>query len=360
MSAIIACSMKEATLYKRIDNIVECTACGRRCKLKPGQIGVCGVRKNLDGRLYLLVYGKAYAVNLDPIEKKPLYHFHPGSWVLSFGTTRCNFLCAYCCNYHMYQRRRVEGEDIPPDVMVSLAIEYNSDGLAYTYNEPTIFMEYAHDVGVQAKKKGLFNVFVTNGYMTEEAVEYLAKFLDAAAVDIKGNANPEFMGKYAGVHDPQPIFDTLLMLKDKKIHVEITDLIVPEIGDRIEDAQKLMRWIYDNLGPDVPIHFIRFFPQYKLANLPPTPVRTLEKHYKLAKEIGMKYVYLGNVPGHAYDNTYCPGCGKLLIARYGFSILEWHLKDGRCMFCGAEINIKYSDDHAWLNSSRSWFIFCLS
>lgn len=349
--------LKEAVLYKKLDARVMCVACARRCKLKEGQIGLCGVRKNIAGKLYLLVYGKAYAVNVDPIEKKPLYHFHPGSWVLSFGTTGCNWLCAYCCNYHMSQRRRIEGVDIPPENMVSLAIRYNSDGIAYTYNEPTIFMEYAHDIGVLAKKRNLFNVFVTNGFMTEESVNYLAEFLDAATVDVKGDANPRFLGRYAGVPDTQPIFDTILMLRDKGIHIEITDLIVPEIGDNLEDAKKLIRWIYDNLGPEVPIHFIRFFPQYRLSHLPPTPIKTLEKHYRLAKELGMKYVYLGNAPGHAYDNTYCPECGKLLIRRYGFRILEWNLEKGRCKFCGAKINVVYKNDKAWKKSGNFWFIY---
>ena len=334
-----------------------CLACARRCVLREGQVGFCGVRKNVDGKLYLLVYGKAYAVHIDPIEKKPLYHFYPGSAVLSIGTTGCNWACAYCCNYLMSQRRKVEGYDISPEQMVSLALEHQVDGISYTYNEPTIFTEYAHDIGVLAKKHGLFNTYVTNGFMTEETVELVAGFLDAATVDIKGNANPKFLRKYAAVPSPDPIFDTLLRLKEKKVFVEITDLIVPEIGASLEDAEKLIRWIHDNLGPDIPIHFLRFYPNYKLTHVPPTPVKLLEKHYVLAKSIGMKYVYTGNVPGHKYENTYCPACGRLLIQRYGFEVTEWNLRNGRCKYCGEKINIMYRDDNSWRKSRSFWFFF---
>ncbi len=350
--------MREAILYRKLDDQkVMCTACARRCILGPGQVGFCGVRKNIDGKLYLLVYAKAYAVNIDPIEKKPLYHFFPGSSVLSIGTTGCNWACAYCCNYHMSQRRRVEGYDISPKQMVKIALEYNADGVSYTYNEPTIFTEYAHDIGVLARKRGLFNTYVTNGYMTEETVEILSEFLDAATVDIKGNADPEFLRKYVMVNDPQPIYDTLLMLKDKKIFIEITDLVIPEIGEDLDQARKLIKWIHDNMGPDTPIHFLRFYPHYKLSHIDPTPVKLLEKHYMLAREIGMRYVYTGNVPGHKYENTYCPECGRLLIRRYGFEVTEWNIKNGHCKYCGAKINIIYRDDESWRKSRSFWWIF---
>ncbi len=350
--------MREATLYTHLrDTQVRCLACARYCVLNDNQVGFCGARKNIGGKLYLLVYGKAYAVHIDPIEKKPLYHFHPGSAVLSIGTTGCNWACAYCCNYHMSQRKRVEGYDISPEKMIEIGLSEKVDGFSYTYNEPTIFVEYAHDIGVLARKHELFNTFVTNGYMTEDTVNLLVDFLDAATVDIKGNAEPNFLKKYALVPDPQPIFDTLILLRDKKIFIEITDLVVPEIGDNLDFAKKLLKWIYDNLGPETPVHFLRFFPSYKLSYLEPTPIGILKKHYDLARDIGMKYVYMGNVPGSPTENTYCPSCGKLLIRRYGFDIIEWNLKNGRCKYCGEKINVVYEDDTSWKKKNRFAYFF---
>ncbi|MEX0568321.1 MAG: prepilin peptidase, partial [Candidatus Njordarchaeota archaeon] len=261
------------------------------------------------------------------------------------------------CNYHMSQRKRVEGYDISPEKMIEIGLSEKVDGFSYTYNEPTIFVEYAHDIGVLARKHELFNTFVTNGYMTEDTVNLLVDFLDAATVDIKGNAEPSFLKKYALVPDPQPIFDTLILLRDKKIFIEITDLVVPEIGDNLDFAKKLLKWIYDNLGPETPVHFLRFFPSYKLSYLEPTPIGILKKHYDLARDIGMKYVYMGNVPGSPTENTYCPSCGKLLIRRYGFDIIEWNLKNGRCKYCGEKINVVYEDDTSWKKKNRFAYFF---
>jgi len=331
-----------ARLFERIgDKVVMCKACPRYCRLKPGQVGFCGVRMNVDGTLYLLVYGKIITAHVDPIEKKPLVHFAPGSKVFSIATTGCNWACQYCQNYDISQRRKVEGVDVTPEMIVKMAKKHGSHGIAYTYNEPTIFMEFAHDVGVIARKEGLVNVFVTNGYWTPESVNEAKDFLDAATVDFKGNADRDFLRRFAGVPSPEPIFQTLLEIRDKtNIHIEITDLVVPRIGDDLNAARKLVKWIYDNLGPDIPIHFLRFHPDYKLLYLPVTPVKTLEKHYEIAKEEGMKYVYIGNVPGHPYESTYCPECGKVVVERHGFDILSWNLDDkNRCKFCGYPIAI---------------------
>ena len=246
----------------------------------------------------------------------------------------------FCQNVDLAQRRKIEGMEISPEEVVELAIKYKSDGLAFTYNEPSIFAEFAFDAGTLAHKNGLFNVFVSNGYMTDEAVDYVSKFLDGITVDFKGNANKEFLRRYAAVPDPEPIFQTLVELKKKGVHIEITDLVVPKIGDSLEDAKKLVRWVVENLGPDVPIHFLRFHPDYKLLWLPETPVKTLEEHYKVAKNEGAEFVYLGNVPGHPYEHTYCPKCGKPVIKRYGFDILEYNLdEENRCKFCGYKLPI---------------------
>ncbi len=335
--------MKEATLYRVIEEDpgrIECTACARRCRLKPGQVGFCGIRGNKDGKLYLLNYGKIIAMHVDPIEKKPLTHFHPGSMVLSIATTGCNWACMYCQNFDISQRRIVEGFEFTPREIVEVAKEVGAQGMTYTYNEPTIFAEFAHDVGVEAHKSGLFNTFVSNGYLTDEAVDYIARFLDAITVDFKGNADDKFARKFILIPSYEPVFDTILELKSKGIFIEITDLVIPRVGDDLDKARRLSKWIYDNLGPDTPVHFLRFHPDYKMMDYPWTPIETLEKHIKIAKEVGLKYVYIGNVPGHPYEHTYCPECGNIVIERYGFEILEWRLtKDNRCIFCNAKIPI---------------------
>ena len=333
--------MKEAVLYRVEGDRVVCTACARYCKLKDGQVGLCGIRKNENGKLLLMVYGRVIAAHVDPIEKKPLVHFWPGSTVLSIATTGCNWLCQYCQNFDISQRRKVEGIEVTPEEVVNSAIKNGADGITYTYNEPTIFMEFAHDVGVLARSKGLFNTFVSNGYMTPDSVAMASRFLDAATIDFKGNGEPKFMRRFIGVPGPEPIFETLLELKRRKIHVEVTDLVVPQVGDNLEYARKLARWVYDNLGPDTPVHFLRFHPDYKMMWLPWTPIETLEKHYLVARQEGLRYVYLGNVPGHKYENTYCPECGNIAIKRYGFDIIEWNLDEhNRCRSCGYALPIK--------------------
>ena len=333
---------KEAILYEKLPNDkVRCTACARYCELGKGQVGLCGIRGNEDGKLDLYVYGKVIAGHVDPVEKKPVVHYRPGSQVFSIATTGCNWLCKYCQNYDISQRRKVEGQDMTPQEVVKTALDYNADGIAYTYNEPSIFIEFARDCGVEARKNGLYNAFVSNGYDTPETVKMMNEFLDCITVDFKGNAEPNFTRKYIGVPDPQPIFDTLIEIRDKtNIHVEITDLIVPQVGDSLEHARKLCKFVYDEFGPEMPIHFLRFHPDYKMMEFDSTPVETLEKHHKIAKEVGLKYAYLGNVPGHPLEHTYCPECKKIAIKRFGFDIDEWNLDDkNQCKFCGNKIPI---------------------
>jgi pyruvate formate lyase activating enzyme len=246
-----------------------------------------------------------------------------------------------CQNFDISQRRKIEGMDVTPEKVVEMTKRYGCQGLAYTYNEPSIFIEFAHDIGVQARKEGLINIFVSNGYDTPQTVGLMQDFLDCITVDFKGSGETSFVRKYIGIANADPIFQTLLDIRDRtKVHIEITDLIVPEIGDDLGAAKKLSSWVYDNLGPDTPIHFLRFHPDYKLMHLPATPVATLEKHYAVAKEVGLNYVYLGNVPGHPLEHTYCAGCGKVVVERIGFDITGWHLDDqNRCKYCGNEIPI---------------------
>ncbi|MEM3851549.1 MAG: AmmeMemoRadiSam system radical SAM enzyme [Methanomassiliicoccales archaeon] len=333
-------SVKEAALYRVEENKIRCTACARYCKLADGQTGLCGIRQNVSGRLMLLAYGRIIAGHIDPIEKKPLVHFNPGTSIFSVATTGCNWLCQYCQNFDISQRRRIEGQKMDPAEIVEMAVRYGADGIAYTYNEPTIFLEFARDIGLEAHRRGLFNIFVSNGYGTPEAAEMAATFLDAITVDFKGNASPAFIRKYIGVPSAEPIFHYVPALASKGVHVEFTDLIVPEVGDDLEAARKLCGWILANFGAEAPIHFLRFHPDYKMMNIPQTPVRTLEEHCKIAKEVGLRFVYIGNVPGHPLENTYCPNCGKVVVGRYGFDITSWKLDaSNRCLSCGYQLPI---------------------
>ncbi|MBI3639968.1 MAG: AmmeMemoRadiSam system radical SAM enzyme [Thaumarchaeota archaeon] len=333
---------KEAILYEKLPNEkVRCTACARYCEIGKEQIGLCGIRGNKGGKLELFVYGKVITGHVDPIEKKPVIHYRPGTSIYSIATTGCNWLCKYCQNYDISQRRKVEGTEMTPQQVVDQALRYGADGIAYTYNQPSIFIEFARDCGVIARKKGLFNIFVSNGYDTPQTVKMMDEFLDCITVDFKGNAEPDFTRKYIGVPDPKPIFDTLKEIRDKtKIHVEITDLIVPKVGDNLEHATKLCKFIYDEFGPEMPIHFLRFHPDYKMMEFESTPIKTLEKHYEIAKKEGLTYVYLGNVPGHPLEHTYCSQCKNIVVKRYGFDIQGWNMdENNNCKFCGNKIPI---------------------
>src|SRR5712664_173633 len=249
--------------------------------------------------------------------------------------------CSYCQNFDISQRRKVEGTDMMPPEVANLAVGHGCQGLAYTYNQPTIFMEFAHDVGVEARRNGLINIFVSNGYDTPDTVGMMTDFLDCITIDFKGNAETNFVRKYIGIANAEPIFQTILEIKNKtKVHMEFTDLVIPEVGDNLDDARTLSRWLYDNLGPDHPIHFLRFHPDYKMMNIPHTPVKTLEEHCKVAREEGLRYVYVGNVPGHPWEHTYCPECNSIAIKRYGFDITGWNLdKQNRCAHCGYHLPI---------------------
>lgn len=333
---------RPVSLWKALpDGRIMCTGCARYCRLKEGQTGFCGIRGVHGGELRLYVYGRVITGHVDPIEKKPVIHYRPGSKIFSIATTGCNWMCQYCQNFDISQRRRVEGIKVEPRDVVGMTLEHGCQGIAYTYNEPSIFMEFAHDIGVLARKEGLINIFVSNGYSTPEAVAMMPEFLDCITVDFKGSGEREFVRKYIHIPDSEPIFQTLLEIKKKtNVHVEVTDLVVPEVGDDLSAARKLSKSILDNLGPDVSIHFLRFHPDYRMMEFPSTPIETLERHCEVAKEVGLRYVYIGNVPGHRLEHTYCPGCGRIAVRRHGFDITGWHLDDNnRCKSCGYEVAI---------------------
>jgi len=330
-----------ASLYEPLaDGKVRCTACARYCTIPDGSHGFCFVRKNVGGRLVLLSYGKASAVQVDPIEKKPLSHFHPGTRVFSIGTVGCNWRCQYCQNAEISQEREVVGRSLPPHAAVTQARRFGCSGVTFTYNEPSIFAEYALDVIREAHKAGLFANFVTNGYMTPEAVGLIGPHLDAVSVDFKGSGEPGFLRKYVAAKGPEPIFDSAVDLQKRGVHVEVTDLIVPEVGESVEATRKLARFVRDELGPTTPLHLLRFHPDYKMMDLPETPVATLEKLHQVAKAEGLDYVYLGNVWGHPLEHTYCPRCGTVAVRRFGFTIQSWRLDpENCCRNCGEKIPI---------------------
>ena len=335
-------SLHEAMLYTRLENKqIKCDLCARRCLINDGGTGFCLVRKNTGGTLYSLVYAKAISACVDPISKKPLSHFNPGALVMSIATVGCNFRCQFCDNWMISQGKAISGHHFPPEDVVKSARDNGCLGISYTYTEPTVFMEYAYDTAKLARQVGFFNTFVTNGYMTPEAVRTIAPYLDAATVDFKAGADPDFYKSCSAVPSVQPIFEALIEMKRHDIHIELTNLVVPKTGDSIEKISQLSTWIKDALGKETPLHLLRFHPDFQMTTSSATPIETLEKAYVAAKNAGLNYVYIGNVPGHPAENTYCPNCNELVIKRYSFEITKWNLtKDMRCPVCGQEIPIK--------------------
>ncbi|MFQ6134348.1 MAG: AmmeMemoRadiSam system radical SAM enzyme [Nitrososphaerales archaeon] len=328
--------MREALLWRTEGERIRCNLCARRCLIPKGIRGFCQTRENIDGALYASMYGEVSMMGVDPIEKKPFFHFYPGSLSLSISTVGCTFRCKFCQNYDISQKpfgmRRVEPRDVAED-----ADRQGCRSVSYTYNEPTVFFEYSIDTAKEALKRGVVNTFVTNGYMTPEAVEYAAKYIQAMTVGVKGSLNREFSARLMAVPNSEAIQEAMLEMKRRGVHIEVTDLLVTKYGDSMDDVRRFARWIHDNLGPDTPLHFTRFHPDWLLTDVPPTPVETLERAHATAKEEGIRYVYAGNVPGHPLENTYCPGCNELLIKRWGFHIEEWKIKDRLCPRCGAKI-----------------------
>ncbi|MCJ7698768.1 AmmeMemoRadiSam system radical SAM enzyme [Candidatus Bathyarchaeota archaeon] len=335
-------SLHEAMLYNKTENKkVACFLCARRCQINDGGTGFCLVRKNEGAPLFSLNYAKAISVGIDPVEKKPLAHFHPGALVVSIATVGCNFRCQFCDNWMISQEKKIQGKDFPPQEVVKAALDNACQGISYTYTEPTVFFEYAYETAKLAKQVGFFNTFVTNGYMTPEAIKTLVPFLDAATVDFKGGADPDFYKTVCSVPSVAPIFEALKEMRRNNIHIEITNLVVPKSGESLERIRQLATWIKDGIGKDTPFHLLRFHPDYQLTTTPSTPVETLEKAYVTAKDAGLNYVYIGNVPGHPCEDTHCPNCNETLIKRYNFAITRWNLAKGmRCPVCGTEIPIK--------------------
>ncbi|MCX8026745.1 MAG: AmmeMemoRadiSam system radical SAM enzyme [Thermodesulfovibrionales bacterium] len=330
--------MKEALFFERLQgNSVRCNLCSHHCVILPDKRGKCGVRENRNGTLFSLVYGKVCAYNIDPIEKKPLFHFYPGSKSLSFSTKGCNFSCLHCQNYSIAQISKDEtfdnGIEYRPENIVNDALMSNSKSISYTYSEPTVFFEFAYDTAVIAKQKGIKNVFVSNGYNTSLATHKIAPYLDANNIDLKGD--DDFYKNVCGAK-LQPVLDTIRLMKEKGVWVEVTTLIIPNMNDDDE----FLYWVADfikSIDVNMPWHITRFHPTHKLLNQPPTPLKTLIKARQIGIDAGLHYVYTGNVPGFEGEHTYCPGCKKVVIERMGFSIGNVNMRSGRCNYCGYEI-----------------------
>lgn len=327
--------------YEKIeDGRVNCNLCSHRCRMiAHSKRGICGVRENRDGKLFSLVYGKLVAKSIDPIEKKPLFNFLPGSKSYSIATLGCNFNCGNCQNYDISQlpkeKNIIIGQETTPEEIILEAKQNNCASVAYTYSEPTIFFEYAYDTAKLAKKEGLKNVFVTNGYITAEPLKEISPYLDAANIDLKSFSD-EFYQKTCGAK-LQPVLDSIKFYKQLGIWIEITTLIIPSLNDTEEELYKIAEFIRD-IGKDIPWHITQFHPTYKLIDLPRTPVETLRKAREIGLEVGLSYVYEGNVPGETGENTYCPNCGKELIRRFGYHIRENKIKDSKCIYCKLKID----------------------
>lgn len=331
--------MKEAGFYEKIsDGKVKCFLCSHYCTIPPGKRGICAVRENRDGTLYSFVYGKVIARHIDPIEKKPLFNFHPGSRSYSIATVGCNFRCMHCQNYDISQYPRehpdIPGEDMTPEEVVGEAEKAECISISYTYTEPTIFLEFAYDCARLAHEKGIKNVFVSNGYTSPEATRLMAPYLDGNNIDLKGDDN--FYKRIVGAK-LQPVLDTIKLMKELGVWVEVTTLIIPGHNDS-EDFLKWAAGFIESIDPAMPWHVTQFYPTYRLVDKPRTPVSILRKARQMGLEAGLKYVYEGNIPGEGGENTYCTSCGQLLIERYGFTLMSVNMKDSKCLKCGAQID----------------------
>lgn len=331
--------MYEARLYERLDEgKVKCFLCPQYCAISPGKRGICGVRENSGGTLYSLVYGKVAAKHADPIEKKPFFHFFPGSHSFSIAAVGCNFRCLHCQNYEISQypkqNKDIPGEDMSPEEVVEEAGRAGCESIAYTYTEPTIFFEFAYDCARLAHKKGVRNVFVSNGYTSPDAIRLIAPYLDANNIDLKGD--DAFYKKVVGAK-LQPVLDTIKLMRELGVWVEVTTLIIPDYNDS-DDFLTFAAEFIKSVDASIPWHVSQFYPTYKLFDKPRTPLITLRKAREIGLKAGLKYVYEGNVPGAGGENTLCPSCGALLIERIGFSLTHIRMKDSKCEKCGVRID----------------------
>ncbi|MCF6148952.1 MAG: AmmeMemoRadiSam system radical SAM enzyme [Candidatus Kuenenia sp.] len=332
--------MQEAMFYEKLENgKVKCHLCNHTCVINDGKKGICHVRQNIGGTLYSLVYRKLISENIDPIEKKPFFHFYPGTTSFSVATAGCNFRCLNCQNYEISQLPKdfdqINGKDVAPEKIVEDALDYNCKSIAYTYTEPTIFFEYAYEIAKLASSRSIANVFVTNGYITHEALSAIQPYLHAANIDLKSFSDETYK-KLCGAR-LEHVLDCIRFYKELGIWIEITTLIIPGINDSESELKQIAGFIRD-VGPETPWHVSRFYPRYRLLDTPPTPVETLRKARSIGLETGLRYVYEGNVPGEGGENTYCYQCNTMLVKRFGHQIMENNIINSKCSKCGAVID----------------------
>jgi len=320
------------------DSSVQCLLCPRKCVIASGQRGFCTVRMNKGGKLYSLGYANPVAIHIDPIEKKPFFHVSPGASVYSLAVAGCNMRCVFCQNWQISQSKPDEAQsyELSPVEAVSQTVQNNCRFIAYTYTEPTVFYEYMTDIARLAKARGIKNTMHTCGYINQEPLTELLKYLDAVNVDLKGFSSQVY-AKIGQMAQLEPVLETLKTIRNSGVWLEITCLLIPGLNDESSKIREMCEWIKTNLGADVPVHFSRFMPAFRLMNLPPTPLEKLEEAYKIARAAGLEYVYIGNVPGHPGESTYCPKCTRMIVKRIGYEVLENKIKNGKCSFCGQEI-----------------------
>ncbi|MFZ5433408.1 MAG: AmmeMemoRadiSam system radical SAM enzyme [Calditrichota bacterium] len=324
-------------LHQHTADIVKCLLCARECTIENGERGRCHVRMNINGELRSLVYGRPIAIHVDPIEKKPFYHFLPGSQALSLATSGCPLQCQFCQNWEISQIRPedYDVEYTQPSVIVDEAKERSAPVIAFTYNEPTVFVEYLTDIARAARAQNIRSVLISCGFMKAEPLTEMCETLAAIKIDLKG-FSPDFYRKVC-VAELEPVLRSIKQVARSGVHLEIVNLVVPTLNDSDNMLNDLCDWLIGEVGPDVPVHFTRFHPDYRLLNLPPTPVSTLERSRDIALSKGLHYAYVGNVPDHVGNHTYCPKCGRIIVLRNGFFISELHMIDGCCKYCGEQI-----------------------
>lgn len=323
--------------------VIKCELCAQACVIPEGERGECRARMNVGGTLRSLVYGRPVSVHVDPIEKKPFYHFMPGSAAFSMATAGCPLHCKFCQNWEISQSRPEDfnTEFVPPDAIVHESLKRNAPVIAFTYNEPTVFTEYLTDIARLARDDDIKCVLISCGFMNEKPLDEMCSVLDAIKIDLKG-FDKEFYRRVCGA-ELDPVLRSIKQVAKSGIHLEIVNLVVPTLNDSDEMLTGLAKWVVDEVGPDVPIHFTRFHPDYQMLNLPPTPVATLEKAYEIARDQGVHYPFVGNVPGHEGNNTYCPQCGQPVVSRKGFFVSDIRIENGRCTQCGETIAGVWTD-----------------
>ncbi|MEW5822108.1 MAG: AmmeMemoRadiSam system radical SAM enzyme [Cyanobacteriota bacterium] len=333
---------KKAYFYKKLGNkAIKCEICPNSCVVSSGGTGKCKVKRNIEGEYYTIVYSRPAVIQIDNVEKAPLYHFMPNAKMLSIATAGCNLTCKYCQNWQFSQSSpdQIKSFDLTPQQVVNKAKQSGCQVISFFYTEPAVYYEYMYDIALIAKKAGLKTIMVTAGYINLEPLRYLSNVIDAFTVGLKGFNDNYYRSVIGG--NIEPVKNTLKFLKTNHKHIEIVNLVVPTLNDNQSEINSLVKWVKTNLSNDIPLHFAKFAPQYKLQNLPPTSLNTLNKSLQIAKDNGLKYAYIDNLPGHEGQNTYCPTCKKSIVRRVGFKAVENSIKSSRCVYCGAEIYGKW-------------------